>query len=69
MTDLENDYVPGRWGDVQKIVSRAMFRGGQRPELRFMADALSLKVVQALIDAGYWVCRRRKRGTGQPMDA
>ena len=69
MSETGEDYVPGRWGDVQRIISHALFRGGERPELRHTADALSLKIVAALSDAGYWVCRRRKRKTGQPMDA
>ena len=62
MPDKVEEYAPARWNEMHRVISRALFRGGRRPELRLMADSLALKIVQAMLDAGLWVCRKRPRG-------
>jgi hypothetical protein len=53
-----DEYVPGRWSEVQRVISRAIFRKG-RPEIRAMADAMALRIIDGLIGAGYWICRKK----------
>jgi hypothetical protein len=57
---MADEYVPGRWNEVQRVISRAIFRNG-RPELRAMADTMALRILDGLISAGYWVCRKKQQ--------
>ena len=40
MSDTSDEYVPARWDETLRLLSRTIFRTGRsaRPELRVMAD-------------------------------
>jgi hypothetical protein len=55
---IEEEYVPGRWNEIRRVISTAIFRNG-RPELRAMADTTALRMLNGLTDASASVCRPR----------